>query len=171
MKNTTPSITGDDLLMATKGCQQLINNHKTLILSTVSFKGKPEISYAPFVRGEDGTFYIFISELAHHTANLRANPACAILFAALESETKNLFARERALLNCEAAELTKESAAYDYWLDRLQERFGNTVDVIRRLSDFHLFSLTPHSGQYTAGFAMSFTMHADGSLSHIVVTK
>ncbi len=39
-------------------------------------------------------FYIFISELASHTQNLRVNKHASIMFLRPETETRELFARE-----------------------------------------------------------------------------
>ncbi|OED46571.1 pyridoxamine 5-phosphate oxidase [Endozoicomonas sp. (ex Bugula neritina AB1)] len=154
-----------------KKCQKLIASHKTLTLSTLSIEGNPEISYSPFILDDDGVFYIFVSELAHHTPNLLANSKCSILFAAPESDTKNLFARERAFFNCTVKEIPRGSTECDARLDAMQDVFGNTVELLRGLTDFHLFSLKPNHGQYTIGFGKAFTIHQDGSLSHIVIDK
>ncbi|MRI33093.1 pyridoxamine 5-phosphate oxidase [Endozoicomonas sp. OPT23] len=154
-----------------KECQKLVDSHKTLSLSTLSESGHPEISYTPFIRSEEGEFYIFISELAHHTANLLLNPKCSILFAVPESETRNLFARERAFFNCTTEEVERGCDAFNVRLDQFQEAFGNTVELLRSMSDFHLFKLTPFNGQYTVGFGKAFTINNDGSLTHIVIDK
>ncbi|KEI70357.1 HugZ family protein [Endozoicomonas elysicola] len=171
MSKKVAVIEGEELVAIAESCQKLVNSHKTLTLSTLSPDGKPEISYTPYLRGEDGTFYIFISELAHHTPNLQANPLCSILFAAPESETKNLFARERVFFHCQAEELPRGTERCDHWLDLIQEKFGNTVEVLRNLPDFHLFALKPQNGQYTVGFGKAFKINADGSFSHIVIDK
>ena len=164
-------IDGAELATIAEGYQQLIMSHKTLTLSTLSVEGYPEISYTPYIRDEDGVFYIFVSELAHHTPNLQANPKCSILFAAPESETRNLFARERAFFNCDVEELPRGTENCDILLDKIQKTFGNTVELLRGLPDFHLFALKPMRGQYTIGFGKAFTIHQDGSLTHIVIDK
>lgn len=169
-KAVTP-IQGDELSAIAANMQALIASHQTLSLSTLSATGRPEISYTPFLQGKDGRFYIFISELAHHTPNLLANVACAILFAAPEAETKNPFARERAFFNCEAEELPRGTDACDQYLSKLRERFGKTVELLRQLPDFHLFALTPLEGQYTVGFGKAFRVDSEGRLSHIVIDK
>ncbi len=150
-------------------CQRLISSQKTVSLSTLSTAGYPEISYAPYLREENGNFYIFVSELAHHTRNLMQNPVASILFAAPESETRNLFARERAFFNCSVTELARDTDRCDALLDKMQDSFGNTLELLRKLPDFHLFELKPEKGQYTVGFGKAFSIQADGSFEHIVV--
>lgn len=54
--------------------QNLIASQQTLLLSTASPNGIPDISYALFVRDPTGHYYIFISELDSHNDSLsRAN--------------------------------------------------------------------------------------------------
>ncbi|MFK0573075.1 HugZ family protein [Endozoicomonas sp.] len=171
MSKKVTIIEGEALAAVAENCQKLVNSHKTLTLSTLSPEGKPDISYTPYLRGEDGTFYIFISELAHHTPNLLANPVCSILFAVPESETKNLFARERVFFNCQVEELPRGTENCNHWIDLIQEKFGNTVEVLRNLPDFHLFALKPLRGQYTIGFGKAFKINTDGSFTHIVIDK
>ena len=67
----------------------LIASQQTLLLSTASANGIPDISYAPFVRDQEGLFYIYVSHMACHTANLLNNPLASILFIRPESESGN----------------------------------------------------------------------------------
>ena len=157
-----------DLSGMSVDCQELIVSKKTLLLSTASPDSVPEISYAPYVRDQAGCFYIYVSELAAHTSNLMTNRKASILFIHPESESANLFARERAVFNCSVSELARDDENYTIQLKALQEKFGEVVSVVRSLPDFHLFSLTPVSGQYVVGFGRAYTINVvDGTLSHI----
>ena len=152
----------------TRRYHELIASQQTLLLSTASVTGVPDISYAPFVRGHAGLFYIFVSEMAVHTANLIDNPQASILFIRPESECLNLFARERAVLSCSVKEILREDEIFIDRLQALQDKFGEVVNVLRSLSDFHLFALRPVSGRFVIGFGRAFTINVnDGSLSHI----
>jgi heme iron utilization protein len=146
--------------------QALLAAQQTLLLSTASPTGIPDISYAPFVRDEAGSFTILISELATHTGNLLANPLASVMFVRPESQSNNLFARERAIFDCTAKPIGRSDTGYSTQLMALQKQFGNIVEVLRSLSDFHLFTLTPISGRYVVGFGLAFTINVkDGSLS------
>ena len=148
--------------------QELMASQQTLLLSTVSANGVPDISYAPFVRDHAGVFYIFVSDMACHTNNLLTNPLASILFIRPESESRNLFARERAVLNCSIKEISRDDAIYADRLQALQDQFGEVVSVLRSLSDFHLFALHPENGRYVVGFGRAFNINViDGSLRHI----
>ena len=152
----------------TRHYHELILSQQTLMLSTASAMGVPDISYAPFVRDHAGVFYIYISEMACHTANLLNNPLASILFIQPESESRNLFARERAVLSCSVKEIFRDDATYTDQVQALQDKFGEIVSVLRSLSDFHLFALHPESGRYVIGFGRAFTINAnDGTLRHI----
>lgn len=149
----------------TKSYQVLMASQQTLLLSTASVSGIPDISYAPFVRDPVGVFYIYISEMACHTAHLMANPHASILFIRSESETANLFARERVVLNCRVEEISRDEIIYSDSLDAMHTKFGEVVNVLRSLSDFHLFALRPETGRYVVGFGRAFKIDVnDGSL-------
>lgn len=162
-------ISGDELAERTRGLRELLASQKTLLLSTVSEANLPEISYAPYGRDEEGVFYIYISELARHTRNLLNKPQASVLFIRPESESPNLFARERAVFQCRTKEIGRDDKLYDIRLDYLQEKFSEVVGLLRTLPDFHLFSLRPESGQYVVGFGQAFTIDvSEGSLSHLL---
>jgi putative heme iron utilization protein len=161
-------ISQQELEDITRDYQELMASQQTLLLSTASTNGAPDISYAPFVRDHAGVFYIYVSEMACHTVNLLNNPRASILFICPEYESRNLFARERAVLSCSVQEIRRDDAIYADRLQALQEQFGEVVSVLRSLSDFHLFSLRPENGRYVVGFGRAFSINAsDGALSHL----
>jgi putative heme iron utilization protein len=149
-----------------KALQELLASQQTLLLSTASVAGIPDLSYAPYVRDESGCFYVFISELAAHTDNFLSNPHASVMFVRPESESNNLFARERAIFDCSVKKIDRSDDGYSTQLMALQNQFGEIVGVLRSLSDFHLFALTPISGRYVAGFGQAYTINVkEGSLS------
>jgi putative heme iron utilization protein len=148
--------------------RRLMASQQTLLLATASPEDLPDISYAPFIRDLDGHFYIFISELATHTANLQRNPKASVMLIRPESESGNLFARERAVFQCRVKEINQNETRYSLQLDMLQDRFGPVVNLLRSLPDFHLFELCPESGRYIAGFGRAFRISIeDGSVSSL----
>jgi len=152
----------------TRRYQVLMASQQTLLLSTASTNGVPDISYAPFVRDDAGVFYIYVSELACHTVNLLNNPQASLLFIRPESESPNLFARERAVLNCSITEISRDDAIYADRIQALQDKFGEVVSMLRSLPDFHLFALRPENGRYVIGFGRAFNINVtDGTLCHI----
>ena len=146
-------------------CRELIQSQKTLLLSTVTDQGKPEASYAPYVRDEQGVFYIYVSDLAVHTKNMLQQGSVSILFIRAENETNNLFARERVVFQCKVDEVQQDDECYEKQLQTMKDKFGETVELLRSLSDFHLLALIPDNGKYIAGFGQAFAINVtDDSL-------
>jgi hypothetical protein len=161
-------ISKQELEDITRHYHELIASQQTLLLSTASTNSVPDISYAPFVIDQAGLFYIYVSDMARHTANLSTNPQASALFIRPESASANLFARERAVLSCSVKEISRDDEVYDVRIKALQDKFGEVVSVLHSLSDFHLFALRPESGRYVIGFGRAFTINVtDGALHHI----
>jgi heme iron utilization protein len=141
-----------------KALRDLQSSCRTLLLSTASATGAPDQSYAPYVCDKQGRFYVFISEMARHTSNLLENPQVAVMFIRDEVQSHNLFARERAVYQCTAGEIARDSSAFNEILALFEQDFGEIVGLLRTLSDFHLFALMPQSGRYVAGFGQAFNI-------------
>ena len=161
-----------DLTERANALNDLLTSQKTLLLSTASVQSIPDLGYAPFVRDESGCFYIFVSDLASHTANLLTNPLAAVMFIRPESESRNKFARERAVFSCQVTEIARHEPQFDVQLKALHDKFGEMIPLLRTLSDFHLMALNPESGRYVAGFGQAFNIDVKkGTLSRVESTK
>jgi hypothetical protein len=141
--------------------KQLIQAQQTVLLSTVSIEGQPECSYAPYVRDQGGVFYIFVSELAPHTQNMLQTSLASLLFIQPEQETKNIFARKRVVFECTVDDIKQQEKCFERQLQAMREKFGETIDLLRSLSDFHLLALTPVNGKYITGFGQAFSINID----------
>ncbi len=156
----------ENLSEKAKFLQELLVSQQTLLLSTASGSGVPDLSVAPFVRDQAGCFYIFVSELATHTANLLNNSQASMMFIRPESESNNLFARERAVFNCKVREIARNEQLYATQLKAFQDKFGEIVSLLNSLNDFHLFALCPETGRYIMGFGQAYMIHVkDGKVS------
>jgi putative heme iron utilization protein len=142
----------------TRKYRELILSQQTLLLSTVTVEGEPECSYAPYVRDQHGVFYIYVSELAAHTRNMLQKGCASVLFIRPEKEVKNIFARERVVFKCLVNEVQNSDERYDKQLLKMKDKFGETIELLRSLSDFHLLALTPLNGKYIAGFGQAYTI-------------
>ena len=146
---------------------------KTLHLSTLTEEGKPNASYAPYVagqlEGDQGSFYIFVSQLASHTQDLLSNPETSILLMQDESSTRQIFARRRLSYQCFVEIVQGTEPGYNINMDALEARFGNVVTVLRGLPDFILFRLKPYKGQYVMGFGKAYKLTGETllELEHI----
>lgn len=161
MTQTTPSQLHD----VRHACLALAARFRTLQLATVAADGQPEASYAPFVT-DQGFYYVYLSQLARHTGNLRHSGKASVMFIQPESEASHVFARERLTLVCQVHEHPRDSPRFEQVLDLFDVRFGKFMDVIRPLQDFGLFELRPAKGSYVAGFARAYTLEG-ADLSHV----
>ena len=94
------------------------------------------------------------------------------MFIQAENQAENLFARERVIFNCQVQEINQEASCYDPLLDQMHCKFGETVGVLRSLSDFHLLQLRPVSGQYIYGFGKAFSIKVEnGLLSQVTINR
>jgi len=148
-----------------KDCMKLLNSSKTLQLATVDSQGMPHISYAPFIR-QDEHFYIYVSQLANHTAHLQQTPNVSLMIISDEVQSKNLFARERLII--EAGVTLLDQMVHKTVLDAMEASLGGTVGLLRSLPDFMLFKLTAVNARYIAGFGKAFQLDlAKKKLEHI----
>ncbi|WP_127586973.1 HugZ family pyridoxamine 5'-phosphate oxidase [Paenibacillus koleovorans] len=138
---------------------KFVDSVKTLVLSTVDDQGTPFVSYSPYV-SKEGKLYIFISQIANHYKHLENNPSVDVMLIEDESQTANLFARQRARFVCAAVNVGNEG--YDDIFEQFGERFGkNMIGMLRGL-DFSLFELTVSDGRYVAGFGQAFDIDLTG---------
>ena len=129
---------------------------QTLILSTVDPNGRPEASYAPFVRDNEGNLFVYVSELSRHTQNLMASNQASALFIQSEEEASHIFARQRLTYECASEEIERESTRWHTILDMFENKFGKFIEMLRNLEDFHLFIIQPQRAGYVRGFAQAY---------------
>ena len=142
-------------------CASLIEDMRSLQLSTVGADGVPHCGYTPYLYRAPGSFYIFVSQLAAHTRNLLANKTVAIMIIADEQSTSQIFARVRVNYLCGATRIAPDSHDYALVLDDYQQRHGKMAGLLRQLPDFVLFQLQPMSGQFVMGFGKAYTLTGD----------
>jgi putative heme iron utilization protein len=133
---------------------------KTVLLATVSPEGFPEVSYAPYVKDGDN-YYVYISELAAHTRNMRHNSRVSLLFIENEDQAAHLFARKRISLHCTAYEVERDSEIFEQIMQRFQAEFGDFMNMLKTLQDFHLMCLHPYQGSFVQGFARAFALEGE----------
>jgi len=137
--------------------EHLLSSVKSVQLATLNKHQEPEISYTPFIRVEH-CYYIFISELAAHTQNLKQHAKLSLLFIQDEQDCKNIFARKRLILECQSSLIKRDIQEWDALMLKFEEIQGNTISVLKSLADFHLFRITPEKGSYVQGFGKAFEL-------------
>jgi putative heme iron utilization protein len=133
---------------------EFLDRTNGLVLATVNEGGFPEASYAPYLE-VDGCFYIFVSGLASHTANLKRSGATSVLFMETNDDG-HAFTRKRLSCQCGATAVAREDGLFEQVMQLMENRFGNLIATLRSLQDFQLFQLKPSRGNFVAGFGRAF---------------
>lgn len=139
---------------------------RSVVIATANAAGVPEASYAPYVTGGDGHFFICVSALARHTRNLEQTGKADLLFIQDETAAANLFARMRLSYACRAVPVGRDTEVWAEVMGRFEEDFGGITAVLRTLADFHVFRLMPLSGRYVRGFGQAYVLEGP-SLSEV----
>jgi heme oxygenase (biliverdin-IX-beta and delta-forming) len=141
---------------------EFLRTFRSLTMATVSADGVPDASYAPFVRIDDNAFYVNLSGLAAHTANLVSTPRASVLFLQSEDDSKQLFARKRLSFDVDAQVVGRDSSRWTQVMDLFAVKFGDVIDLIRPLEDFQLFRLAPLGAVFVRGFAQAYSIRGPG---------
>lgn len=141
--------------------RHLLNKVQSLQLATMDTEGQARVSYTPYLM-QQGAFFIFVSELANHTRNMRENPSAELMVIEDEAESQNIFTRKRLILQCQCTFVGKNDSGRDALLQAFEERHGKTVALLRTLPDFWPVKLVPTSGRFVQGFAQAYSFsHMD----------
>lgn len=143
----------------------LLETVQSVQLATLNPQKQPEISYTPYLKIQD-LYYIFISELAAHTQNLRKNPLVSLMFIEDEACCKNIFARKRLILECEALQIERTDSQWETTMQAFAQVRGNTISLLKSLPDFYLFQLSPKKGSFIKGFGDAYALSGNG-LKHV----
>lgn len=162
MNSETPKPGLSEILQEAR---QFHESYDSLLMATAR-QDVPVATYAPYVTDEQGRFYIYVSELSAHTANLMLNPKASLLFIEDESQAKHLFGRKRVTYTCHAEAVPRDSVEFADIMDRFKAKHGKFMDMMRELRDFHLFRLIPEYATYVRGFAQAYEFDGEG-LGHI----
>lgn len=143
----------DDLL----ALRELLDSQPVAALATLH-KGEPAVSMVPFAwRPGAGELLIHVSALATHTRDMLVHPRVALLVTAEAHEGVSSQARPRVALQCEAAVLPREGAAYESAKAAYLARFADAA-VTFELADFSIVVLRPIAVRLVAGFARAHSL-------------
>jgi putative heme iron utilization protein len=128
--------------------RQLWRSMDTGVLSTtsVAVAGYPFGSVVPYVTTPDGAPVIYISEIAQHTKNLRADPRACLTVVEFGDDKQ---AGSRISVLADAAVVSADDR------DQVAEQYFTRFPKSRRFSETHGFSfwvLKPRRVRFIAGF-------------------
>ena len=138
----------------------LLSSLKSAQLATLNAEQQAEISYAPYLKQGD-RFFIFISELAAHTQNLKIHSKLSLMFIEDESTSKTVFARKRLILSCRSKFIERENKNWNQLLVAFEAAQGPTIQLLKTLPDFCLFELKFDSGSFVKGFGQAYQLSGD----------
>lgn len=135
-----------------------ISNIKTAVIGTIDSNTNPFSSYSPYIYHEN-RFYLYLSDIATHAKNLKANPVASLFFIEDESKSENLFARKRISLQCIVTTIERDSKRFEDVLTLFGEKFdASMVGMLKNMTDFNLYELEVKSGEATFGFGEAYTI-------------
>ncbi|MDB8790990.1 pyridoxamine 5'-phosphate oxidase family protein, partial [Romboutsia sp. 1001216sp1] len=112
--------------------KNLINNQKSLMISSLNENKLPEISYAPFVM-IDKDIYVYLSKAANHYYNLANDKNCSVMIIEDEKDSKTIFARKRVSFECEATKLENADGAI---YNKFDEVHDSSMMMVLKTLDF-----------------------------------
>lgn len=135
-----------------------IAGFQSAVIGTNDENGLPFSSYAPFVY-DDHRYYIFISDIARHAANLRREKQASLFFVEDESASPNIFARKRVSLQCETEIIPRDDERFNAVIQRFKTRFDpELLGALEQMQDFNLHVLKPVAGEAVFGFGEAYTL-------------
>jgi heme iron utilization protein len=147
----------NELTRARREFARLRDQVSSALLSTVSEDRRPAASHAPLV-WLDGHCYLFLSELALHTRNLKSCPVISLMLIENEGEGGNPFARRRITFEGDVTIIPREEPLFDRVLAEYHRRFGKVMALIEPLPDFSLFRVGLREGRYVRGFGQAYDL-------------
>lgn len=139
----------------------LLASFQSVQLGTLSKDGTPEASYSPAVLAGGKKFYICVSDMSAHTANMLESGKVSVMIIADESASSQIFARKRATFACAVSEIGRDTERWNTLINLFSEKFGDVVEHIRQMSDFHMLELAPFRGRVVLGFGRAFDVSGE----------
>jgi len=162
----------NDLISAQREFVALRDQARSALLATVAEDQNPAASYAPLA-WLDGHCYLFLSELALHTRNLKRCPSISLMLIENEGEAANPFARRRIMLDASVLVIARDDILFERVLAEFHRRFGKIMTLIEPLPDFSLFRVCLRAGRFVRGFGQAYDLSGENldELVHIDAGK
>jgi len=136
---------------------KLILNRQTGALGTLH-EGAPYVSMVPYALQTDGSaFLIHVSKLAAHTNDMLGEPRVSLLITEHETPDTPPQALPRLTIQGLAKPIATGSVVHASAKQSYLERFPSAAPIFQ-LGDFSLFSITPTSVRWIAGFGQAYSV-------------
>jgi putative heme iron utilization protein len=121
-------------------------------------EGEPNLAMVAYAFAEDfSAFYIHVSTLGKHTADMEADPRVSLLITETDDSRPDPQTLARVSLRGIAAILPRTDAEYAPVKTIYLVRFPESEQLFS-LGDFHLWKITPKGGRLVAGFGRAFNL-------------
>jgi putative heme iron utilization protein len=162
----------NELVSAQQEFLALRDQARSALLATVAEERCPAASYAPLV-WLDGHCYLFLSELALHTRNLKRCPSISLMLIEAEGDAANPFARRRIMFEGSVLVIARDDLLFEQVLTEFHRRFGKVMTLIEPLPDFSLFRVCLRAGRFVRGFGQAYDLSGEylDELVHIDSVK
>lgn len=136
--------------------KKLIENSKSIIIS-VSENDITELGYAPYIF-ENNYYYIYVSELSAHIKLLLKKKMGAFMVINDETNSQNIWARIRLKFSADIEVIIRDSEEFSIICEKIIFKQGQTMNLIKKFSDFHLIKIIPSRGTFISGFGNAFSL-------------
>jgi putative heme iron utilization protein len=158
-------MSGNELDDARRDFLALREHCNGALLATLTDNQLPCASYAPLVWIDDH-YYLFLSDLAEHTRNLKRCSSISLMLIEAEEQAANAFMRQRITLQGTAETIRRDDSSFARVLALFHHRFGKVMKMIEPLADFHLFRLQLQNGRFVRGFGQAYDLSGE-HLQHL----
>lgn len=135
--------------------KELMARCKSVILATLDSEGNPNSSYAPHVM-IDNKLYVLVSFMARHTKNLRDMKKVSAMFIEDETDTKQIYARERLTIDGITNQIERGTETWNKAVAELTKSHGKILDILTGMDDFIMIEISPLKGAYVNGFGSAY---------------
>jgi hypothetical protein len=136
---------------------RLIRDTRIASLGTIH-NGEPNLAMvAVGVESDFSAFYIHVSKLGRHTADMDRDPRVSLLLIEADDWRADPQTLARVSLQGTAGPLPRDASDYPRAKDLYLKRFPEAEQLFS-LGDFNLWKITPKSGRFVAGFGRAFNL-------------
>lgn len=149
--------------------ENLLENQKTLIISSIDGDINPKISYSPYVF-MNNKFYIYISKVAEHYKNIINNNKVSIMIIEDEKDSKISFARNRLSFSGATSKIEDNEEV----LNLFRAKHGKEIMDMLVKMDFNIFEIEVHKGRLVKGFGKAFDVIIEDNnlvLKEVIIKK
>ena len=136
--------------------KKLISNTKSIIIS-VNEDNSGDLGYAPYFH-DHNYYYIYASELSTHIKLLLKKKIGTFMIINDEFVSQNIWARIRLKFDAKINIIRRNNEDFHNICEKIRSRHGQTMNLIKQFSDFHLIKIIPSRGTFISGFGNAFNL-------------